>query len=314
MKRIIIIGLIVTTLISCKSLVDDVVPSAMESNYPSVEFSACGQRWNGIGICSIQKGYDLESLDLSMQGYYNGSIKSYTTCVGVAGLTARYVDNSQVPIPLRATAQESCFVGFVNSPELPKEDKSGLVVKSFYGFLYIKVLDQNQPWHGYVSKVPEGINSSESIMIPVQSSIKEARVVFKDTGCGVDYDKTLPVREGIIQVSLRDLSNNLLKSSCIVSGVVFDDQPIRLTWVITRYSKDFAPLPIPTTVLKGKTMRIDADKNVSIISLDGKYGVGNRLKYRPFDMGIDHIFRAFTIHGRLILGEYTPEGGWLWKL
>ena len=82
---------------SCgKNLKPDAVISATEANRPTAEFYACGQHFVGLGICSIGSGVELSQLAISIQTYYQGSVRIVSTCKPDSSLpdTFSYLGNT----------------------------------------------------------------------------------------------------------------------------------------------------------------------------------------------------------------------------
>ena len=73
MKKWLLLGVFMSIL-GCQEVQlrnDGALPAA-RSNYPTVEMTACGQRFHGLGFCEIQANENPNKIDLSVQTYFLG--------------------------------------------------------------------------------------------------------------------------------------------------------------------------------------------------------------------------------------------------
>jgi len=284
----------------------------MAANYLSSEFTACGQNFNGMGICTVQSGQDFSSVMLSVQGYYQGTIRFVTDCVTNASSvdSVVYTNNESVPFGLSGPAYASCGVSFVVSPQYPNQKNQKFVINSFEGQLYIRVLPGGIPWKGFVNKVVAGANPTETLQLPLAGPSSE--VLFE--GCGIKFDQVLPTINGILYVPLSTVLPGVPQQACVMSGAYWvGPDAVRLTWFIDGYDPKFIPLPVPSLIQSGSSLAVQADDNTSVIALDSSYVVNNAAKFK-FDPKVAHTLRLLTIGGRTAMGYFVPSSGWTWHL
>ncbi len=58
----------------CSTLVDDIHPPAIESNYLNLEIYGRENLYNGIAIFELDKIEEISSLNLKVKGYYTGEL------------------------------------------------------------------------------------------------------------------------------------------------------------------------------------------------------------------------------------------------
>lgn len=320
--RYLFLLLLLVSLSGCgsKKLRPDLSISATQANFPTAEFTACGEVRSGLGICAIKKGQNLDSVLLSVQGYYKGTIKFSTNCDSNSALPSpvRYFGNEKIRFFLAGKAEKSCGVSFIVSPEYPNESDQRLHIHSFKGHLYIKVIDGDQKFWGFVSKIKEGPNAGENIDLPAYENT-EVVVIVKSKRCSVNVDKKIKVTHGVVRIYAKDIFEYVPIKTCVLNGAVLypnRNEALRFTWFISGYAKEFDTLPIPVHYLKKKKkkyyMHVEADSNTSVVSVDNSYKISNVGKFR-FDLNKCHIIRALTIKGRSRIGHYCPNKGIRWK-
>lgn len=290
-------------LTACASgLKPDPVPGAMDSGYPTAELLACGKRFVGLGICTIEQGKSMSSLNVSIQGYYKGTIQIDSEECDIHE-TYRYDNSEVVRAPLSGTAKD-CAIDFVLAPEYPKEQNSGLVIESIKGRVWIRTLPKGAAHFGQSTKIKQAINST--LNIPFN---EKARVVFK--GCKTTFDKELTPVDGVIKIKLHDLRNMYQVENCIFEGAVMSaSKTLRVTWQVWSYDDGFTPLAKPVATWSGKKLTVKADPAVSIIALDNKFEITNETTFNS-DPAKAHILRMATVGGRIVIGEWN--GAWTWK-
>lgn len=316
------------SLLGCASLRPDSVKiPAIEANYPTAEFSACGQSWHGLGICVLESGEDLSKVALSIQGYYLGSVRIANNCKSDQSLpdAVNYTNSSAIPYALPGKAETSCGISFIVSPEFPKEKDQPIVIHSFVGHLYIKVLKPGQKWFGFTSKVVSAPDPLDTISVAVNSP--EAVPFFFESGnCSVKIEGTFPATNGVVVIPLKALLPIVPNKTCILNGAILDGAtPIRLSWFVAGYSTEFTPLALPSlTVEPGvefdgftfkhiERLKVLGDDNVSIVSMDSLYKIDRTATF-PFNRNIPHVLRMLTVAGRSVLGFWDPKKGeWGWK-
>ena len=272
----------------------DSVPGAMASHYPTAEFTACGTRFVGLGICPAYQGGVLE-----VQGYYKGTIQIDSERCNIH-IKTRYENSQSVKVAL---ANTSCVVDFVVSPEYPNDAKSGIVIESLKGRLYWKSLPQGAAYFSQSTKVKEGLNASFSF--PADEPVK---LSFR--GCGITYDEEKEPENGKITVMLRDIVFMDMPMDCILEGAAIGSKVTRLTWQVWSYDSAFTPLAVPSAEVKNKKLTVKAEGPVSVLSLDDQYVIDNQTTFK-FDPSKPHVLRLITTGGRLLIGEWS--GSWTWK-
>ena len=129
--------------------------SAIDAQYPSAEFYACGQLWSGVGVCSIEEGTPLSTLEFKIQTYYQGEVVVDTQDCGTH-YNVPYQNNELRGDFLFGTAKQSCVVTFTVIPQYPDQEHQTLPVSGFRGVLRIKVIEKDKAWVGKVFRFPKG--------------------------------------------------------------------------------------------------------------------------------------------------------------
>lgn len=284
-------------------------PYAAQANYQTVEFSACGYSWNGLGTCFVEKGKSLDSIELSIQGYHKGAIRVTSKTCEVIDEDVRYENSQRVRIGLYGEAKESCVIGFALMPEYDDEETSAVVIRSLKGFLWVSVTEQGDETFGAVSKVAEG--GDAVLRVPVAAD-GDYRVAFR--GCGTAFDKTITASGGLVEVRVRDLIPTLGIQRCYFAGGVERGGAVKyVSWLVSGYDKRFIPLPIPVVKFDGEKINVSADKNVSVIALDGSFKLDTSAEFK-FKRQEAHVLRALTVAGRVAVGYWLPkEQRFVWK-
>jgi hypothetical protein len=298
--------LLALLLIGCgaKPIHNDPSEPTTDANYLSAEFSACGQVFNGIGICEIQKGKDLSDLNLKVQGYFDGAITMAATCAVDERLPSkiRYQKSARYDVPLSGRATETCVFTVLVSPEYPDEQNQPVDISSLKGHLFIKVVDAAGVSFSKSLKVKEGYNPSE--IFSVKAEGREAEVIMKEATCGVDFKKTYPIVDGKFVVKVKDFLPYVPMKTCPISGVFFvDNRPTRMTVFVNGYSRTFIPLAIPLVSLDGKELTIQAENAVAAVGVGSSMVVSNTAKF-TIDPTKSYIIRAVTVRGRSIIGIF----------
>lgn len=278
-------------------------PYAMASNVPTAEIRACGSRAIGLKSCSVLRGEPLDSIKLSIQGYNSGTVRVTSDKCGLE-FDARYSMSKEVEVPIPGNAQESCVVAISVQPEFPNERSSGIVIGSLKAFVRIRVIDADQQWTSFASKIQEGSDAFIDVDSPT------SRVVIR--GCDSQFDQEVQSIDGKIRLSLSMLPEKGI-SACAYEGVVVgEERSLYFTWFVFRHSKKYIPAPSPVVSFDGDNILIEGEQAVSVVSLDGSYVVSNAMSAK-FDRSTPHVVRLLTVGGRNILGEYDPDGGFEWR-
>ena len=269
--------------------------SAYDAGYPTVEFYACDQRFNGVGICPASPN---THMSLLIQGYYKGTIEAVSDRCRV-NYKARYDNNTPAVIDIEV--KESCNIDIVVTPEYPNEAKSALEIAPLKGRLYIRAFTDALPYKLQSNKVQQG--TDEMFDLP-----DAGRVVFK--GCGANFDRTFD-RKTFIRLS--ELVS-VTKGDCTFNGVfISGGKSTRLIWQVWIYDQTFTQIPIPSVNIKKTQLVVTADTAVSISAIDQDYIVKNTAKF-DFDPKVGHTLRLLTIKGRNLWGYWDPKTqtwGWV---
>ena len=297
--RIIFIAWIL--LVSCKSaLKPDMVPSASDSGYPTVEINACNTSFLGIGICKVIPNDELADLNISVQGYYKGTLQ-----VDGCDLhqTIKYENHSKIKIPLSGQVKKSCIIDFVLSPEYPDETKSQLVIHSLKGRLRIQMVYAGIPYISESVKVKQNIEHYFTIPM-YEGEVVKTYI----SGCDAEFNK---MGQGPLIIPLSSLKLIPFVTTCIYEGIIISLRyPTRLTWQVWSYRDDFEPLPIPVVSFANDHINIKADKSVSIISVDDEYKIADHGSFN-FRRDKEHTIRLITVKGRVLIGKWNQKWTWL---
>lgn len=284
---------------------DSVKISAYDAEYPTAELRLNGAPVNGISHLVLHPGDLLEEkVDLSYQGYYKGQVKIDSKRCGIDE-KFRYDGTGLYKFPLTGKATTSCYIDFVVNHEWKHEERSGLEISPFKGRVWLIVV-KNDGKKIYVQRNKVGKYADRFFLIHAPGEGPEVRVVF--AGCGVDYDKRLPVKAEYVQVFLSDLKPT--GTRCGISGKMIGNEVVRLKWMVFRYHPDFTPLAIPEIKIKKDKIKIRASKSVSIIALDEQWDIDYKTSF-DFDPTKPHILRLLTVKARFLIGIWDP-GRQLW--
>lgn len=294
---------IVLFLVSCKSaLKKDLIPSAIDSGYPTVEINACDTTFVGIGVCKVEHESDLSDLVISVQGYYKGTLQVDSDAAKLHA-TLKYENHQKIPIFLSGTADKSFMIDFVLSPEYPDETKSGIIVQALKGRLRVEVIHPGIP---YVSDSVKIKQNTEYVFPLALYEGETVKTII--SGCEADFSQ---FGIGPILVPLSSLRRIPFVQDCVFEGVILGFKyPTRFTWQVWSYSEDFVPLPIPKVYFSNDTLVIEADKSVSIISVDNEYKITNKGKFNCQESK-SHTLRIITVNGRVLIGKWDKKWTWL---
>lgn len=287
---------------------DPVLPA----NYPTAEFSACGTRWHGLGECLIKKGQPLDSLDLSITGYAQGSILVTSEKCDIYDLF-RYSAWGDVVYPLGGSASESCLLTFVVLPEYPGEAKAGVPIRSFRGSLWVRVAEDDTEVQMFATKLREGQDATIAVKTP-RAMLQEFRhgdnaVSVKFWGCGTTFSERLPVVDGQVTVAFSKLFPDLKPTStrCVLSGRIDESPRIYITWMVWQFGEKYVPLSEPAVSFSDDTLIVDADPDASVIMLDTNVKYNTKVKFKKFDRKLPHMLRVLTTGGRSVVGEWDGK-------
>lgn len=306
MKKVREIGIVAFMLLAgqgCAHRISlDPSPSAAEANYPTAEFRAHGGLFHGLGEVALKKGEDLSKVQLQVQGYFEGTIRVDSGFCHIRK-TLTYAGTSLVDVPLSGPARESCIIDIVVTTVYPRVYDEGTLVYELKGQLFVKVLPDEKPFFLGSSKVQAGLDTN--LYIPVESQGGSVHAVFR--GCGSRYDDMVPVNDGEAMVSARALAGPERYERCVYEGFIDMLTGIkRVSWSVWTYDRAFTPLPLPRLDFEGDRLRVEADRAVAVILLDGDYELSHRATFR-LDPDEEHTLRLLTVKGRSVVCQWTRE-------
>lgn len=302
--------LVLLFVLGCGSkLRPDTFPASIASGYPTAELRAAGKLWNGLAVVSIRKGEPLSSLDLSVQGYYQGTVRATSEACGI-DLSRQYQNSELISLPAIGRAQKSCLIAVTINPLYPKQENQDLVVRGFRGYISVTVTDGSE-WVGDAIKVSGSWSRKLKKFIGGSGQV---RVVMD--GCGKAFDKQLDLdSKGYVEIPVNEAVQKSAPGACALAGVVISPQFKNLLFkvLVAVYKTDYVPLPIPIVKLEGKTLEVQGTSEVSIVALDNVLTISDKFKTKEFDASKPQVLRLLTVQGRFILGEWSAAKGWTWK-
>ena len=299
-----------------KKLHDDPNIAAYAVGYPSIEFQACGNLFNGLGVCYFKKGESLSFLNLKIQGYYKGTGRVFSESCGV-DQSFTYEEHELVQVKLPETlVSHSCVFNMMLSPEYPNQYESGLEVYPLVGTLIMRAAHAVSIWRGEVRKVSG--NWRSILSLPLWSPEKKAMVGIY--GCGIRYEQELQIAEGVLDIPLELAVLKEPNTLCVAEGVALVKEAFwdyGFTVAIAQYATilpdvakwqgmGFTPLSEPSIKLTGNNLSIVAESAVSFIGVNGKYELGNKAMFFNFETGKKGSIRLGTVKGRTLVGEWDP--------
>lgn len=285
---------------------DPVLPS----NYPTAEFYACGAHWHGLGTCLVERGRPIDSIDLSIQGYAQGAMRVVSESCGLDD-TFRYSSSQRVNYSIPGLAQKSCLLTIVVLPEFSGEETAGVPIRSFKGSLWVRVTDPDEQVAVYRSALQ--VNSDTKISINAPAELTTAHAIFR--GCDTQFEQDVPVVDGKLSIALSQIFSDLSEiRRCVLAGRI--DLPTNsfyVSWMVWTYGEKYSPLSIPFVSLSSKSLRVTADKNVTVIWLDNDFRYSNDTSFK-FDQSKPHTLRVLTTGGRSVIGDWiVDEKRFDWK-
>jgi hypothetical protein len=296
----------------CANLHTDPSPSALDSGYPTAEFTACGKLWHGMGGCALPAGEDPnKTVNLSVQGYYEGTIVANGEGCGV-DLSQSYTGNASVTVPIGAVTKD-CIIAFTVTPTYPQH--TVIPVSGFRGYLLItnQAADVTN-WVFSDFYVTGNWQRNWAINVGPATPVSA-----QAAGCGVDWSETeLPVDStGILQLPLQEMAQpNTDTAPCVADGFVVSPT-FKNTYFdafVAKYDPSFSPLSLPTYTLDPSNLQITvtADPVVGVVSVDSSWNEDNTGTF-DFDPTKPHVLRILTSMGRSVLGIWnTSTGAFSW--
>lgn len=221
-----------------------------DANYPIVDFMACGQSYEGLGICTLKAGQDFSAINLLISAPDQAHITFATDCA-TTNLTPSFVETTTktVSFPLQGFAMNSCGVSFKISQRNHKP---------LEGQLYIKILPHNVDFVGITTKAPTGPEPESVLKIPSSDFIVNV-VLVGEGNCAVKFDEDIISQNGYLPIRLRIVMPVIEQKTCILMGAaMFSDHAVRITWIISGYNSEFTPI-LPLSVPSDNVMMIAGD-------------------------------------------------------
>ena len=279
---------------------------AWNSNFYSAEFKACGEIFHGVGTCSVKEGELYNKVKLNIQGYNYGTIKISADGCDLSQEVFRYTKHGLINIEILGEVKQSCMIQFVVQPEYSEHQTQDIVLEDFKGAIYLKSTKLSQSALTYGVRVKQFNTSKWAIPF---SGGPDVRVVFFSERCNVNFDENLKVSNNQVELSLDQLSKTLTDemNTCVLSGAIIGkSKTIRLSWLLSIYDEKYQRLPIPHVKFKRKRIYISAGPNVSVISLNNKYKIDKKGKFK-FNKNRQNILRILTVNGRSRIGIWNPK-------
>lgn len=305
---------LLSSLVACTEIKIKPDPSlsAVQANYPTAEFIACGKRWHGLGICPLYANETLDEIQLQVQGYFSGDIRVFASSPDVIGCKMDYhttYEGTQlvtIPVP---QVMSSCTFSISVAPKYPNQEKQFEVnPKVFSGFLRVRRLAPEDFWSGEVLFTPEhGMN-----MIELRTGDRGS-LISSIRGCGINFDGTLDAVNGKIVIDLNEKGLNPIRQLCTIEGIVFSEPYVKWSRLVAVYDERYDPLPKPAVIDSDNEITVYADSTVSAIFLDNDFKLWSVGEF-PFDSRKAHVLRLITTSARSVIGEYNPlTQSWTWK-
>jgi hypothetical protein len=295
---------------SCAAVLkpDPVLVSAVDANYPTAEFQACGRIWHGLGTCAVEEGAPSSAVNMQLQGYFEGGIVVDSVGCGISQKQT-YRDNELVRVEFPKPISDDCILTFRISPELPSQDKNSQVVYPLKGHLLVKVLRKGDEVKLGTLKVTGRWQRTEKLWIGGTNEMVDVYL----NGCGKNLRLKQELVNGYALVKLHDAVDYKI-GTCVIDGVIVHPkyQDLRIDVLVAQYDERFTPLAIPTVSYDKDRIIVQADPAVSVITLD-RQAINNSDASFKFDRSQAHILRLITVKGRSVIGEFDPEKGqWKW--
>lgn len=281
-------------------LVEDPSISALEANYPTAEIYLNGKVAHGLAVGSVGS-------ELQIQGYGTGEIKVDGQTCGVE-FNKSYSLNERVSIPLPQVdpiSAKSCLLDVLVTPHYKEQDNAAIKVYPFKGIVALK--ESKPSVSRFTRKLTGNMKSTLHINVGGTGSVK---YIF--TGCGLKVTGDAPLSEGYLDLDTANLVNMKTGTSCVLEGIVISPEyeDMFVTVLISAYSPLFTPLSEPSIAVKDKSLEIEGDSAVSIVSLDSEFKIGNTGKFDLNPNG-NQVIRLITNKGRSVIGT-KQEGSWQW--
>ncbi len=282
------------TLTACGSInisPDPSIPATL-AHFPTAEISACDRLFHGLGVCLL---HGQTPFTFEVQTYYQGVVTwNFDNDPNIHSQV--YKNNERITIE---APQGASVVSFLVTPEIKESTEP---VESLQGFLYLR--QEVRPTYAFTLKAPENSDVKLQVLTHLDDGIYDSLMY----GCGVDIIDKTSVKNHIAEFPLHMPKSGV---PCIVNGGLKGATSEEFAAIIAHYTQGFVPLPIPSVTVSGNSLKVDADKTVTLIVLDnqGKFGTSESFNFNP---KVLHTVRTMTIKGRTAIGQYAPGLPWVW--
>lgn len=277
---------------------------ALQSNYPSVEFYACGNHFFGLGQCEIGIGDDVEDLEFRIQTYYKGDVRIFADVIP-QDVTIVYDGNQRLDPYLRGRPEKSFVLGFTLTPEFPGESDEPIAIHGGIGFLMVNVVRPGEDWDYRVTRSKEDIGGF------IDLDVADSDLVFIESPkCELKRNEVDVSAVSSYRLQLSSLIDVSIMRRCVISVSIIGEEVRFINWMAWVYGKKFEPLAYPNIERDGNKFKIKANSNVSVIALNDKWEIKNEAEF-DFDPNQVQTLRTITVKGRMTVQVWTPNGGWI---
>ena len=296
----IILGLIFLFIVSCGSLVNDPSISVVDANYPSLEIYQKDNLYNGLAIFEVDPDSNLRDLNLSIQGYYNGEVRIFSSTCNVDDIK-RYEGPEKIYLGYNIKIDRVCVFSIVLAVDFPKAGE--VVVHPFKG--HIVVAPKKKTYSiTRAYKIPVGGKRNLAINFG-----EDATVFFE--GCETStQDFFRANNRGIINIDFTNYFNPSRSIICVPQmAIIGETKKMRVRLVLGFHSSKFVPLAKPSVRLEDNELKINAQNVVSVVSFGKRYSISSIGNFSPKN---GNTARIMTNKGRLLVGKYH-NGVIIWK-
>ncbi len=304
--KFIILYFMVFFLAGCGGVVPDngTVLPAIRAGVPTVELHGCGGIDKGLKICTVGRETNLTSLNLSIQGYWEGRVSYVTSgCPVELDDSLLYSRHQKIRIPVSGLLERDCLVTVTLSPRYRGFENNGVIVWPIEGHIYLR----------RTSRLPTtqtNITARDvSFFVPATET---RRIVMESSLCDISFDEDLEPQNNGIEIRLSDLTAIDERKLCIINGANVEDRSL-LLWYVAIHDPNYSFLPKPALETKRRRLKVKGTSDVTAIILNDDYKYGSEGSFR-FDRKKQNILRMVTAKGRSVLAIWNPRTeSWSWK-
>jgi len=311
--------------LSCQTvkLKPDPNPASIESDYLSVESSCNGNVAIGNNGCYVKIG-SLGSIDLKIRTIQSGMVTIHSEMCGIEWFKP-YIKSQDLKIPLSEiikSAEKSCLLSVMVSPEYDDQEKSTvkvhgfkgeILLKSLSGILPAKIFSLSGDWDGIIPIQTRRSPHDRLEFNPgIAMDLSDSKIGFYNViGCGKRFMGSYPDAKntGTIFYEI-DYSK-----SCIYHGTVIPvdtKNDTVFSAMVNVFDADYNRLEQPLIYEKNDKQILDFDKEVTFVELNDKTYNQSQLTIEDYDPEQAYTVRAYTVKGRYIKGVHDKGGFWNW--